>query len=122
MTTAIPLFFKPVSYQDVSYCDGGFREGYPRGYCPSEEYLGIAIKGGCNYNTKGTIGEFPILRTIYALITGTEQTNNTRDDPRVLTLEVNLGLNFDVDDETKQRIVREAYKKTSEYIQSTIHK
>jgi hypothetical protein len=116
MTTAIPLFFKPVVYNDQTYCDGGFREGFPRGYCPSENYLGISIKGGCAFKTDGILQEIPLLQTMYALITGSEQAYDTTNNPKIIDIHVNLGLNFDVSNDTKQRIIQEAYQATSAHL------
>jgi len=121
MTTAIPLFFKPIRYKDQMFCDGGFREGFPRGYCPSENYLGISVKGGCSggENTDSIFTKIPLLQTIYALVTGSEKEYNTRDDPKIISIEVNLGLNFEISNETKQKVVEKAYKTTTEYLKTS---
>jgi len=118
MTTAIPLFFKPIRYKGQMFCDGGFREGYPRGYCPSENYLGISIKGGCSGgdDADNIFSKIPLLQTMYALVTGSEKEYHTRDDPKIICIEVNLGLNFEISNETKKRVVEDAYKTTTEYL------
>jgi len=116
MTTAIPLFFKPVSYNECTYCDGGFREGYPRGYGTSENYLGVSLKGGCSANDSPLLREIPLLRTIFALVTGSEK-DHDESDPKIIDIDVNLGLNFDVSNDTKQRVIQEAYQTTCEHIQ-----
>jgi len=114
MTTAIPLFFKPVSYEGSLYCDGGFRGGYPEGYHPSPHYLGINVKGGCG---KGDHSEFPLLNTLYSLITGYEGTRqDTTKDTRIIEIEPNLGLDFDLDQATKQKVVDNAYHSTIQHI------
>jgi hypothetical protein len=114
MTTAIPLFFKPVSYEGSLYCDGGFRGGYPEGYHPSPHYLGINVKGGCG---KGDHSEFPLLNTLYSLITGSEGTRqDTTKDTRIIEIEPNLGLDFDLDQATKQKVVDHAYHATIQHI------
>jgi hypothetical protein len=121
ITTAIPFFFKNVAYKGNLYCDGGFREGYPRGYCPSENYLGISIKGGCSSGDHEIFETLPILKTMYAVVTGSETDEGTWDDPKIINIEVNLGLNFDVSDDTKQKVIQDAYQTTCEYLTSKTH-
>jgi hypothetical protein len=111
MTTAIPLFFKPVSYKGYLYCDGGFRHGYPYGYTPSPHYLGVKIKGGCGTDW---CSDIPLLQTVYSLITGSDE--HKGEDSRVIEIEPKLGLNFDIDDATKQRVVDAAYYETIQHI------
>jgi hypothetical protein len=114
MTTAIPLFFKPVPYLESIYCDGGFRQGYPYGYDPSPQYLGIKVKGGCGI---GWAQEMPLFNTIYSLITGTdERPDQGKTDIRIIDIEPNLGLDFDIDDATKQQVVDHAYRETIKHI------
>jgi len=112
MTTAIPIFFKPVPYKDNLYCDGGFRQGYPYGYHPSPNYLGVKIKGGCGTEW---MGEIPLVNTIFSLITGTEE--NKPKDNRIIEIEPQLGLNFDIDHTTKQKVVDTSYYETLQHIQ-----
>ena len=59
MTTAIPFFFKPVSYKDCLYVDGGLKGGFPIEECKSENYLGLFVRGGiCNTNQSEIIKLF----------------------------------------------------------------
>ncbi len=117
MTTAIPLFFKPVAYRESLYCDGGFRQGYPYGHHPSSQYLGIKVKGGCGMDWAQ---EIPLLKTLYSLITGLDKgtgPDTTHDkDTRIIEIEPNLGLDFDLDDATKQHVVDHAYHATIQHI------
>jgi len=121
ITTAIPFFFKNIAYKGKRYCDGGFREGYPRGYCPSENYLGISIKGGCSSGNHEIFETVPILKTMFALVTGSEADHGTRDDPKIINIDVNLGLNFDVKDDAKQKVIQNAYQTTCKYVESKTH-
>ena len=45
MTTAIPIFFKPVEYNGYKYVDGGLRGHFPIEECKSDNYLGLFIEG-----------------------------------------------------------------------------
>ena len=60
MTTAIPLFFKPVSFKDCLYIDGG------TGWIPieiaGENYIGLQLKGPSKTDKKKSLmDEIPII-------------------------------------------------------------
>jgi len=121
MTTAIPLFFKPVKYNDNLYVDGGMRGHFPIEECKSENYLGIFIMGGSFPKNSEILKLFPILEFMYSLMINQDeivyQIKNNNKDPRIIVNEVNLGLDFNVKDETKERVIQEAYEITMKHIQ-----
>lgn len=110
MTTAIPFFFKPIEYNKNLYVDGGLRGGFPIEQCKSDNYLGIIIKGGtCSFKDNQIIKMFPILNFILSLLN--ENTNiDTYDKEKLLICEINNGLNFDLDDDTKYQIIKKGYQ------------
>jgi len=118
MTTAIPIFFKPVTYQGSIYCDGGFREGYPSGCPHSPNYLGIRLQGNCGGHVKSICKDIPILHLLTSILSGKEDLSTLDDDPRIITIEGNLGLSFDINDHTKQKLIQHAYNTTISHLKS----
>ncbi len=61
MTTAIPLFFKPIPYNDCLYIDGGTAGGFAVEIA-GENYVGIQLKGPDKTDNKYSIcDEIPII-------------------------------------------------------------
>jgi predicted acylesterase/phospholipase RssA len=122
MTTAIPIFFKPVQYNDNLYIDGGLRGSFPIEHCTSEDYLGIFIDGcTTNFFQDSVIGHlFPIIEYMYSLLVEQDQIvydlKRGEIDPRIICSKVRLGLNFEIDEDTKDKIIRKGYEDTLEYI------
>ena len=113
MTTAVPILFKPVPYRDKLYCDGGIKNGYPIGYCPSPNYLGIYLNNGDKeFNA---VAHIPILMTVIHIIQGDEEPFTPNE--RIIDIGANLGLDFGINDDTKQALARDAYNKTIDHIQ-----
>jgi len=126
MTTAIPFFFKPVEYRGNLYVDGGLRGSFPIDHCPSENYLGIFINGLCTTHLfqESVIGQlFPILDFMYSLLVEQDQVaydmidkNIEEANPRIICSDVSLGLDFDMDEETKDKIILQGYEETIKHI------
>ena len=120
MTTAIPLFFKPIVYNECLYVDGGLRGHFPIEECMSENYLGIFIRGGSYPNKSELIQLFPILDFIYSLMIHQDQVvydvQKKKINEKIIYIEVDYGLNFDMSKEDKIKIIDHAYKKTLEHI------
>ena len=112
MTTAIPVLFKPILYQEKLYCDGGIKHGYPTGYEPSPNYLGIFLNAGCDI---GTIS-LPIVQTLMNILQGNEPEFTLTE--RIINANTNTGLDFGIDEEKKQRVLRDAYNTTIEHIET----
>ncbi len=122
MTTAIPLFFKPVQYKGNMYVDGGLRGHFPIEVCNSENYLGIFIAGGSFPKDSQMIQLFPLLEFLYSLMINQDevvyQIKKKNINPRIIYNEVNLGLDFNVKKETKERVIQEAYENTIKHIET----
>ena len=120
MTTAIPLFFKPVKYNDELYVDGGMRGHFPIEICESDNYFGIFITGGTVNHESSLIKLFPILDYFYSLIINQDQIiydiKNNKKDKRIIFNRVDYGLNFDMPIEDKLKIIDIAYKNTIDHI------
>ena len=120
MTTAIPLFFKPVKYNDELYVDGGMRGHFPIEICDSGNYLGVFITGGTVNYESSIIKLFPILEYFYSLIISQDQIiydiKNNKKDKRIIFNKVDYGLNFDMPNEDKLKIIDIAYNNTMNHI------
>jgi predicted acylesterase/phospholipase RssA len=123
MTTAIPIFFKPVRYKGNLYIDGGLRGSLPIEHCTSDNYLGVFIDGLCTVNLfqDSTIGHlFPILDHLYSMAVDQDQIVYNQEmgqiDPRIIYSNVRLGLNFEMDEDIKDKIIRQEYEETLKHI------
>ena len=116
MTTAIPLFFKPVQYNEEYYVDGGIRGNIPLEACSSENYLGILIGGGSTTLPKDTIKIFPLLEFLISLMKNHDnrfhEIKSGKFDPRIIHVKANLGLNFNISNEVKEQVIQDAYEAT----------
>jgi len=125
MTTAIPIFFKPVKYKDNLYVDGGLRGAFPIENCESENYLGVFINGLCTINLfqDSMIGQlFPILDHMYSMLVDQDQivydTKLGLADPRIIWSEARLGLNFEMNEDDKNDIIKQGYDETLAHIRT----
>lgn len=120
MTTAIPLFFKPVKYNNELYVDGGMRGHFPIEVCDSENYFGIFITGGSVNHESEVIKLFPILNYLYSLIISQDQIiydiKDKKINKRIIFNRVDYGLNFDMPNEDKIKIINKAYDITIDHI------
>jgi len=120
MTTAIPLFFKPIEYNNCSYVDGGLRGHFPIEECKSENYLGLFIKGGSFPNNSSIIKLFPILEFLYSLMINQDQViydiKENKGSKQIIYVEVNYGLNFNMSIEDKNKIINDSYQATTKHI------
>ena len=119
MTTAIPFMFKPVSYQNKLYCDGGIRGSFPLEACRSEKYLGICLKGMMSEYVGNIeiVKVFPFLKYILSLVS-----NNVEheDAERVINLIIGAGLNFELGPDEKEKAIENAYNETIRQLQHKV--
>ena len=120
MTTAIPLFFKPVLYQNEMYVDGGLRGHFPIEVCNSKNYLGLFIMGGAINSGEEIMQLFPILEFVYSLMINQDdivyQIKKGNSNKKIIYNEIKLGLNFDVKDHIKDKVIQLAYNNTIKHI------
>lgn len=120
MTTAVPIFFKPIKYQEKYYCDGGIRGSFPIDRCHSPNYLGISVIAGIGdiVVKEGSLLEaIPLLPHIMKLFS---DSSLIIEGPRVINIDVGLGLNFDISIDKKKNIIQDAYNHTIEFILKSI--
>jgi len=122
MTTAIPIFFKPVSYNGCLYTDGGLRGSFPIEYCKSPNYLGIYIDGACTEYIPDMTELCPILKYMMSLLAESNPHLHQETTPRVIYLKVGLGLDFQIEDSLKLKVIQEVYQKTLVHINEHLDK
>lgn len=120
MTTAIPIFFKPVEYNDCKYVDGGLRGHFPIEECKSEKYLGIFIRGGTDI-TNPIVELFPILEYMYSLMICQDQyvydIEEKKINPRIIYINVNYGLKFEMNQKQGEKIIKMGYEESCKHLQ-----
>ena len=130
MTTAIPLFFKPVSYNDCMYVDGGIKGSLPIDYIKDNQndYLGIFITGNEGSLDKFLKNDFfnivPIVKIIFSIMLNDYNTENEKilinDNKNIMKIPLVFGLNFDIDDHFKKEIIQKGYDLTVDYINTEL--
>ena len=108
MTTAIPLFFKPVVYKNHIYVDGGMRGSLPFEACDSENYLAIKIHGSTDKKT-----DYPIINHILSLMLENDNIYNVKN---IIHIKPNIGLNFEFDKTTTEDMIKSGYDETISYL------
>ena len=120
-TKSIPFFFKPIKYKDELYVDGGLRGHFPIEACNSKNYLGLFVSGGTtDPKNSDLIQLFPILEFIYSLMINQDpivyDVKAGKNPERVIYTEINQGLNFDVSQEDKDRMISKGYESALRHI------
>lgn len=119
MTTAIPIFFKPVEYNGYKYVDGGLRGHFPIEECKSDNYLGLFIRGGTDI-TNPIVELFPILEYMYSLMICQDQyvydIEEEKINPRIIYVNVNYGLKFEMNKQEGEKIIKLGYDESDKHI------
>lgn len=119
MTTAIPVFFKPVEYNGYKYVDGGLRGHFPIEECKSDNYLGLFIRGGTDISNP-IVELFPILEYMYSLMICQDQyvydVEKEKINPRIIYVNVNYGLKFEMKKKEGEKIIKLGYEESQEHL------
>lgn len=120
MTTAIPIFFKPVEYNGYKYVDGGLRGHFPIEECKSDNYLGLFIRGGTDISNP-IVELFPILDYMYSLMICQDQyvydIEEEKINPRIIYVNVNYGLKFEMKKEEGEKIIKLGYEESQKHLE-----
>ena len=118
MTTAIPLFFRPVEYNDNMYVDGGLRGGFPIESCKSDNFLGIRILGGTSDVSKiNSLSDFPLIGFLLSILTDSSDYSDI-EKSKVININVNKGLNFNLSLKDKKEIIQRGYQDTIDHFKN----
>ena len=119
MTTCIPIFFKPVRYNNKFYVDGGVR-GAMVDYRNYNNYIGLCIHDKKNKEEEEQIdiqNMSPInyIKRILKALTS----NNEVDYPAKIICVSNqgIGVNFDINNNTKENDIKVGYKMAINHIE-----
>lgn len=117
MTTAIPIFFKPISYNDCLYVDGGLTGGFPI-ECATDNYLGF------NIQTKSTdsdsiFDDIPFIKFLYDLLKIKNVNYDDYPQEKVINYLSNIHFtNFDISDTQKKELIQLGYETTLHHLKT----
>jgi len=118
MTTAIPMFFKPIEYKGELYVDGGVTGGYPIELV-KDNYLGINIKCKHNFvNKESPLHLLPIIP--YYMSLSSIKWVNHENLPKDKTIHIYTDVHFsefDVSLDKKNELIQIGYETTMQHIQ-----
>jgi len=117
MTTAIPLFFKPIKHNNCLYVDGGIAGGFPIEFA-GDNYIGIQLKGPWKTDNEHTImDDIPLINYIIrGLAVSTIDTS--KPDSRNISLVIDIHFaNFKLTLDEKIKLIEDGYKLTKEHIE-----
>ncbi len=112
MTTALPIFFKPVLYNDCYYIDGGISGNLPiECIDPNKDnYLGIYISGNKELDFKKE--DIPILSFINKMLTVSSTKLDTYLERSIVLIMKENSTQFEFTDQEKQKMIDNAYIST----------
>ena len=112
MTTAIPLFFKPVLYNDNYYIDGGLSGNLPiEGIdVKKDNYLGIYISGNKEIDFKKE--SVPILAFLNKMLTVSSTKLDLYLKRSIVLIMDEDSTQFEFTNQEKQKMIDNAYKNT----------
>ena len=113
MTTCIPIFFKPIVYNDEYYLDGGITGNMPF-MDEYKDFIGIYI---CNKCDNKDINELSFIEYISKVVCCKDRDNNL-DNKNIIKIECfneQIG-DFDITNERKEEFIKKSYNITIKYI------
>jgi len=115
MTTAIPFFFRPITYKDNMYVDGGTAGGYPCEIA-GENFLGIHIKGPWKTQKNALTDMIPLVSHILSM--SSISPLKVDEDERTITVPLNVHFtDFGLSVDKKQELIDEGYRMTKLHIE-----
>lgn len=116
MTTAIPIFFKPIEYNRCLYVDGGLMGGFPIEQS-TENYLGF------NIQTKPQqiqlLDEIPFLNFMYGLLKVKNVNYDDYSGEHIINYQSNINFtNFDISNCQKKELIQLGYEITKQHIET----
>jgi len=114
MTTAIPFFFKPITYNGHLYVDGGTAGGYPCEIA-GEDFLGIQIKGPWKTQQNSVTDMIPLVSHMLSMTAISPL--KVKEDERTILVPLNVHFtDFSLSVDKKQGLIDEGYRITKEHI------
>ena len=109
--------FKPVSYQNKLYCDGGIRGSLIEA-CHREKHWNLPERNDDAESVGNieTVKVFPFLKYILSLVSN----NVEHEDADIINLIVGAGLNFELGPDEKEKAIENAYNETIRQLQHKV--
>lgn len=116
MTTAIPLFFKPISHKGYLYADGGYAGGFAIEIA-GENYIGINLKGPWKSDKQKTIiDELPVINYIISGLCMACRDASIIDKRHIYIPSSIHFTNFNLSINEKQTLIDDGYELTKQHI------
>ena len=118
MTTAIPLFFKPIKYKDWLYADGGYAGGFPI-EIGGENYIGINLISGWkeDKNKKTLLDGIPVINYIISGLCMACKDISKPDSKKIdIPSDIHF-TNFKLTLDEKQTLIDDGYTLTKQHIE-----
>tara|TARA_B100001057_G_scaffold499783_1_gene611762 strand:+ start:449 stop:1336 length:888 start_codon:yes stop_codon:yes gene_type:complete len=116
MTTSIPIFFKPVEYNQCLYVDGGLMGGFPIEQT-SDNYLGFNIES--KSQPIQLLDEIPLLNFMYSLLKVKNVNYEDYSDEHIINYQSNIHFtNFDISNIQKKELIQHGYEITKQHIET----
>lgn len=110
MTTSIPIFFKPVIYNNNIYCDGANGGGLPIEYNKSKYYLGIYLSIFIDKKKVNNIVDY--INNIYRIYSSENDILMYKKMKNIIFIDLNEPLKIDINKKEKEKYYYEGYKQT----------
>ncbi len=110
MATCVPLFFKPVIYNDNIYCDGANGGGLPIEYNKSKYYLAIYLTILKNKDNINNI--FTYISKLYNIFSFENDIYMYKKKKNVINIDLNEPIKLDISEKEKEKYYYEGYKQT----------
>jgi hypothetical protein len=118
MTTAIPLFFKPIPYKGCLYVDGGTAGGFATEIA-GDNYLGIQLKGPSKAKAaESLLDEIPLIGYILQGLTISCEDTSQPDCKKIVIPSPIHFINFKLSLDEKQTLIDDGYRYTIEHIKN----
>ncbi len=117
MTTAIPLFFKPVSFKDCLYIDGGTAGGFATEIA-GENYIGLQLKGPSKTDKKKSLmDEIPIINFFIQGLSISCEDYILPDSKKIIIPSDIHFSNFNLSLDDKNKLINDGYNYTIQHIE-----
>lgn len=114
MSMAVPIFYKPILYNEEYYVDGGLTNNFPMNVFNSHDTLGIRLDIFDNKIEINSFGEY--LKAMFGCVA--KMVDRTASNGKIVDLNiVHMGpLDFDIDLQTKKKLFVLGYDSLNEII------
>ena len=117
MTTAIPIFFKPISYNDCLYVDGGLTGGFPI-ECVTDNYLGFNIQTNTT-SSDNPLNDIPFVKFLYELLKIKNVNYEDYPQEKIINYISNIHFtNFNISEIQKKELIQLGYEITKQHIET----